>query len=186
MENMQRTKNCGKTFQTRRQRHQLHRGRLMAVLLDARGNELLGSIDAITGNLVTDARAAAAAPLGAAQAETATDLNGQATWLFDTSGPLWHRGYFVLPRVSRAEVDAQLKQFAVKRIVVGHTTRDEIVSLYGGRVIGIDADLKDGVAGELLLWENKRLFRGLQDGRRLPLPAGNDDGTGELPKSRDD
>ena len=110
----------------------------------------------------------------------------QAAWLFATNGPLWHRGFFTLPRVSRAEVNAQLKHFGVKRIVVGHTTRDEIISLYGGRVIGIDADLKDGVSGELLLWENQQLFRGLPDGRRLPLPAGDDDGSGELPKSRDD
>lgn len=82
-----------------------------------------------------------------------------------------------MPRASSSEVDALLKQFAVKRIVVGHTTRDQIVSLYGGRVIGIDADLKDGAPGELLLWESNRLQRGLANGSRLDLPAGDDDGT---------
>ena len=101
----------------------------------------------------------------------------QATWLFATDGPLWHRGYFRLPRASSAEIDALLKHFNVKRIVVGHTTRDEIVSLYGGRVIGIDAALKDGAPGEVLLWENNRLKRGLADGSRKILPGGNDDGT---------
>ena len=101
----------------------------------------------------------------------------EATWLFAADGPLWYRGYFSLPRASRAEIDALLKQFEVKRIVVGHTTRDEIVSLYAGRVIGIDAALKDGARGELLLWENNRLQRGLADGRRKNLPPGDDDGT---------
>ena len=101
----------------------------------------------------------------------------QASWLFATNGPLWHRGYFSLPRASGAEIDALLKQFDVKRIVVGHTTRSEIVSLYGGRVIGIDADFKEGARGELLLWENNRLQRGLADGSRKTLPAGDDDGT---------
>ena len=110
----------------------------------------------------------------------------QASWLFATHGPLWYRGYFTKPRASRAEIDTQLNHFGVKRIVVGHTTRDEIISLYGGRVIGIDADLKDGVSGEILLWENKKLFRGLADGRTLPLPAGDDDGSTELLKSEHD
>ena len=101
----------------------------------------------------------------------------QASWLFATDGPLWYRGYFKLPRASSAEIDALLKEFNVKRIVVGHTTRDEIVSLYGGRVIGIDADMKDGEPGELLLWEKNRLQRGLADGSRKILPNGDDDGT---------
>ncbi len=111
----------------------------------------------------------------------------QATWLFATNGPLWYRGYFRLPRASSAEVDSLLKQFEVKRIVVGHTTRDEIVSLYGGRVIGIDAALKDGAPGELLVWENNRLWRGLADGSRKVLAPGDDDGTANqlLPDAED-
>lgn len=106
--------------------------------------------------------------------------DAQASWLFGTHGPFWYRGYFYAPRASSDEVDTQLKQFAVKRIVVGHTTRGEIISLYGGRVIGIDAELKEGVRGELLLWENNQLQRGLLDGSRLPLPPGDDDGSGKL------
>ena len=67
--------------------------------------------------------------------------------------------------------------YLLGRIVVGHTTRDEIVSLYSGRVIGIDAALKDGAPGELLVWDNNRLWRGLADGSRKLLAPGDDDGT---------
>ncbi|MBL8522300.1 MAG: metallophosphoesterase [Betaproteobacteria bacterium] len=112
--------------------------------------------------------------------------DAQASWLFGTHGPFWYRGYFYAPRASSEEIDAQLKQFAVKRIVVGHTTRGEIISLYGGRVIGIDAELKEGVRGELLLWENNQLQRGLLDGSRLALLPGDDDGSGKLPPSKND
>lgn len=112
--------------------------------------------------------------LGQPRAERQADA--EAAWLYGRDGPLWYRGYFMAPRATSAEVDAQLAHFAVKRIVVGHTTRKEITSLYGGRVIGIDAGLKNGVRGELLLWDGKRLARGLPDGRRVTLPPGNDDG----------
>ena len=112
--------------------------------------------------------------------------DAQATWLFAGDGPLWYRGYFNMPRATSAQIDELLNQFAVKRIVVGHTTREQIVSLYGGRVIGIDASLKDGVRGELLLWHNNQLQRGLLDGTKLPLAAGDDDGSAKLPASKND
>ncbi len=110
----------------------------------------------------------------------------QAAWLLASNGPLWYRGYFVMPRASSAQIDKLLEDFSVKRIVVGHTTRDEVTSLYGGRVVGVDANLKDGVRGELLIWENNQLVRGLLDGSRLPLMLGTDDGTAKLPTSKSD
>ena len=57
----------------------------------------------------------------------------------------------------------------------------------GGRVIGIDAALKDGAGGEVLLWDGKRLLRGLADGSRKVLQAGEDDGTADamLPDAED-
>ena len=112
--------------------------------------------------------------------------DAQAGWLFGGQGPLWYRGYFELPRASLAEVEALLARFGVKRIVVGHTTHAEIVSLYGGRVIGIDAALMKGVRGELLLSQDGALLRGLPDGRQLPLGAGADDGTRRVTSAASD
>jgi len=93
----------------------------------------------------------------------------QRQWLFGSDGPVWYRGYFVEQRATPAEIDALLARMQAARIVVGHTTQPHIVSMYGGRVIGIDAAMKDGIRGELLLSQDGELWRGLSDGRRVPL-----------------
>lgn len=54
----------------------------MAIILDARGNEFVGSLDAIIGQTLTDARPASAL-LGALNAEALWDLNGHSTILLD-------------------------------------------------------------------------------------------------------
>jgi hypothetical protein len=54
----------------------------MPILKDARGNEFQGSLDQITGGLVTDPRAANVS-LAALNAEAIMDLNGQAVAAFD-------------------------------------------------------------------------------------------------------
>lgn len=118
--------------------------------------------------------------------KAALQTEPEQAWLQATQGPLWYRGYFNMPRASSAEVDALLTQFKARRIVVGHTTRPQISSLYGGRVIGIDANMKSGHGGELLLWESGQLYRGLMDGRRVALPPGDDDGRQGLADFKDE
>lgn len=54
----------------------------MAQILDARGNEFVGSLDIIGGQTLTDARTASAT-LGALNAEILMDLNGKAVATFD-------------------------------------------------------------------------------------------------------
>jgi hypothetical protein len=115
------------------------------------------------------------ANLGLSREERSQDP--AAKTLFGRDGPIWYRGYFLAERVKPADIDALLSRLGAKRIVVGHTSMDQIRSLYGGRVIGVDANLKDGKPGELLLWREGQLFRALADGRRLPLEAGDDDGS---------
>ncbi|MBI2380166.1 MAG: metallophosphoesterase [Gammaproteobacteria bacterium] len=84
-------------------------------------------------------------------------------------GPLWYRGYFETPGLSAARLDALTQAFGAKRIVVGHTSQERVLALHGGAVLAVDSSIKDGEHGELLLMENGRMERGLQDGRRLPL-----------------
>lgn len=54
----------------------------MAVLYDARGNEIGGAVDLLTGNSFTDARPTTVL-LAALNAETIVELNGQTTALID-------------------------------------------------------------------------------------------------------
>ncbi len=83
----------------------------MAFLLDARGNELASPLDIITGNTFTDARAISAV-LGAVNAESILQLNGQATAVFDVrtaagalsfifEATLDGTNYFIVPAVSQ-------------------------------------------------------------------------------------
>lgn len=57
----------------------------MPILYDARNNEFTGQLDRITGETVTDVRAATA-NLAAANAEAIADLNGHATLSVDVRG----------------------------------------------------------------------------------------------------
>jgi hypothetical protein len=57
----------------------------MTILYDARGNEFNGTLDLIQGNTFTDARAASV-NLGALNAETVTQLNGNAAATIDIRG----------------------------------------------------------------------------------------------------
>jgi len=94
--------------------------------------------------------------------------------ILGTDGPLWYRGLIPGADAKRGDaspehVAAVLKAFEVDRIVIGHTTLERVTPHFGGRVIGVDAGLKDGQPGELLLIEGTQLHRGLADGRREPL-----------------
>lgn len=89
-------------------------------------------------------------------------------------GPLWYRGLIpgAAPKAGDASPDhvqALLRAFDADRVVVGHSTLEAVTAFHEGRVIGVDAGLKEGRRGELLLLEQGRAFRGLPDGRRVPL-----------------
>ncbi len=105
--------------------------------------------------------------LGVSRADLQQDAEGE--WLLGSDGPTWYRGYFEPATATAADIDALLKAAKVKRMVVGHTTQDQITSLFGGRVIGIDAGIKNGLSGEILIFDKGKLWRGRLDGSRVPL-----------------
>lgn len=82
--------------------------------------------------------------------------------------PIWYRGYFN-GELSATEVRELTERLGIARIVVGHTSMEEIGSFHDGRVIAIDSSIKNGESGELLFIEGGRLSRGLLDGSRQPL-----------------
>lgn len=83
--------------------------------------------------------------------------------------PIWYRGYFN-GELATPQVRALVDQLGLARIVVGHTTMDEVVSFHDGRVIAIDSGIKRGESGQLLFIEHGTLTRGLIDGTREALP----------------
>lgn len=83
--------------------------------------------------------------------------------------PIWYRGYFN-GELATPAVQSLVDKLGVARIVVGHTTMDEVASFHDGRVIAIDSGIKRGESGQLLFIEAGNLSRGLLDGSRESLP----------------
>lgn len=86
--------------------------------------------------------------------------------------PIWYRGYFN-GELSTQEVRDLVDRLGVSRVVVGHTSMEEVGAFHDGRVIAIDSSIKLGESGELLFIEDDALSRGLLDGSRQPLRAQN-------------
>jgi len=89
-------------------------------------------------------------------------------------GPLWYRGLIPgadakLGDATPEHVEALLRLFDADRVVVGHSTLETVTAFHGGRVIGVDAGLKEGKPGALLLLERGKAFIGLADGSKQPL-----------------
>ena len=84
--------------------------------------------------------------------------------------PIWYRGYFN-GDLSTQAVEALVDRLGLARIVVGHTTMDEVVSFHEGRIVAIDSGIKRGQSGQLLFIDGGQLSRGLLDGSREPVPA---------------
>lgn len=106
----------------------------MAQILDARGNPFQGQLDAITGETVTDARAATVV-LGALNAETVIDLNGKAVVRVDArtaagaltivaEATLDGVNYFGVPMFAEQQllVAAIVQESFVPSVVVATTT----------------------------------------------------------------
>lgn len=71
-----------------------------------------------------------------------------AIMLFSDRGPLWYRGLVVASEtepISSDTIDLRLAHFKVSKIVVGHTTLSQVSALHGGRVIGVDAAVREAL-----------------------------------------
>lgn len=81
-------------------------------------------------------------------------------FLKGSKGPIWYRGYFRYKDLAMEDIDRILNYFNKKHIVVGHTSQESIVSLYRNKVFGIDASIKNGNYGEVLIYDKGDFFRG--------------------------
>ena len=104
----------------------------------------------------------------------------RAELLLGSSGPLWYRGYFPqhtdYPAASIEDVEASLKAFGVKRILVGHTIVPTITPLYDGKVIAVQVYPRRDESGaaifESLVVKGGKFWRATLDGKleRLVMP----------------
>ncbi len=86
-------------------------------------------------------------------------------------GPFWYRGYHLArdgryAHATDREIDAILETYASRAIVVGHTGVPQVMSLYGGKVFGIDVPLETLGSFQGLLWQDGRFYRVNGDGSR--------------------
>ncbi|MFT7628520.1 MAG: ankyrin repeat protein [Ulvibacter sp.] len=101
--------------------------------------------------------------------ELAEKRNELGDFLHRAQGPIYYRGYFQGELATDGQIDELLKHFKISNIVVGHTTHKQIEMHYNGKVIVIDANMKSGTMGEMLLWQHGVFSRGNLLGEELAL-----------------
>jgi len=92
-----------------------------------------------------------------------------ANFLTNAYSPLWYRGYAYKGEFDRKRTDRLLEKINAKRIIVGHNSVPEIVSIHNNKIIFIDASIKLGKRGEMLLIENNKIYRADHWGQRARL-----------------
>jgi len=98
--------------------------------------------------------------------------------LYFKNGPLWYRGY-ANPNGFNVDVaDEILELLDAETVVVGHTSMPKIITLHDNRIILIDSSIKFGKNGEVLIYENDTLYRGMDDGKKVVLGDDVDKGFG--------
>jgi hypothetical protein len=77
-------------------------------------------------------------------------------------GPFWYRGYFISsPKydlISTMEINKIMTKYKTERIIVGHTTYDDILTFQEDKIINVDAGIKTGRQGKALLWKDDTYF----------------------------
>jgi len=89
------------------------------------------------------------------------------SFLKDDYGPIWYRGYFTDTDFCELKIDSILNFYETKHIIVGHTSQNEINSLFSNKVIGIDAGIMYEKPGQMLIYKNGLFYYGLPSGRRV-------------------
>jgi len=95
---------------------------------------------------------------------------GWGKYLHGKNGPIWYRGYFEEKnKCLKKGIDSLLEYYGVDHIIVGHTSQKQIETRHCGRVIAIDASMKNGEYGELLFIKGDDMWRGTLTGEKLSL-----------------
>ncbi len=101
--------------------------------------------------------------------ELTAPREGFGEYLHKKDGVIWYRGYFKDNGASTKEIDLLLTHFQVNTLVVGHTSQKEIETRHQGKVIAIDASMKEGKYGEILFIDKDKKWRGTLQGDKKAL-----------------
>lgn len=124
------------------------------------------SVNAVTGNSAYDT----GLPGSSSEAALAAIReNEDILVLVGDYGPVWYRGYFTDEKFTEKDLDAILRYYKMKHVVVGHTTCEGIDSQYNTKIIGVDAGLGTGHPGEMLIWKNGSFYSSYSTGERMKL-----------------
>lgn len=93
----------------------------------------------------------------------------QLLFLSDNKGPLWYRGYFNDKSFCESRLDSILNFFGKNHIVVGHTTYNDIKTLYNDKIFGVDAGIMNNQSGEMLIYKNGSFYKAYITGVRIKL-----------------
>lgn len=94
--------------------------------------------------------------------------------------PLWYRGYFedwsYYKKSTQSEVDAVCNHYKVQKVIVGHTTVEEIKTHFNGKIIGINVKRHyDNTKNKpsALLIENNKFYAVNELGGKFPIKLGS-------------
>jgi len=77
-------------------------------------------------------------------------------------GPFWYRGYFTSSHkydlTSTKEINKIMIKYESERIIVGHTTYDDILTFHEDKIINVDAGMKTGRQAKALLWKDNTYY----------------------------
>ena len=83
------------------------------------------------------------------------DFSEEISFLINTHGPLWYRGYVqddkAYRKTTQSEIDKLLVHYNAERIVFAHTTVSDILPLYQSKVFAIDVPLSNQKGKALLI-----------------------------------
>jgi len=85
------------------------------------------------------------------------------------NGPIWFRGYFYDTAFCETMIDSILTFYGKKHIVVGHTPKPEITTLFDEKILGADAGIMNDQPGEMLIYKNGTFYKCFSTGRRVKL-----------------
>lgn len=85
---------------------------------------------------------------------------------YGRNSPIWYRGYFY-DSLTTSHVDSVLFGLQAKHIIVGHTSQEEVIKMYDGRIYAVDTSLKNGVYGEILIIEDGVYKRFTLEGKEV-------------------